>query len=225
MKDLRDLKDLMMHGVQHIRLPILSGSCDPLSLTILPARALSFSRFLSLSLSLSLSFSRSFSLGISLPRAQSLVLSLTIERMQTGIGHAVAPHLGTERGLDAPASTGAPPTHRNPPLTGLRPARPGQAHLGMTLEPLLGFTALHRADISWNTSSELCTSAYCLAHPFPIVPSYPHVCSAMVGVPPSSPPTLTYVVPCSEFPIVPSFLHVWSAMVGVPNRLLSPSYM
>ena len=37
---------------------------------------------------------------------------------------------------------------------GPRPARPGRARLGMTLEPLLGSTALHRADVSWNTSSE-----------------------------------------------------------------------
>jgi len=30
----------------------------------------------------------------------------------------------------------------------LRPARPGRARLGMTLEPLLGSTALYRADVS-----------------------------------------------------------------------------
>ena len=35
------------------------------------------------------------------------------------------------------------------------PARPRRARLGMTLEPLLGSTALYRADVSWNTSSEL----------------------------------------------------------------------
>ena len=44
-------------------------------------------------------------------------------------------------------------------LWGRRPARPGRAGLGMTLEPLLGFTALDRADVSWNTSSELSTPA------------------------------------------------------------------
>ena len=30
-----------------------------------------------------------------------------------------------------------------------------RARLGMTLEPLLGSTAPNRADVSWNTSSEL----------------------------------------------------------------------
>jgi hypothetical protein len=35
------------------------------------------------------------------------------------------------------------------------PARPGRARLGMTLEPLLCSTALDRADVSWNTSSEV----------------------------------------------------------------------
>ena len=40
-------------------------------------------------------------------------------------------------------------------LRGLRPTRPGRARLGMTLEPLLGSTALYRADVSWNTSSLL----------------------------------------------------------------------
>ena len=33
-------------------------------------------------------------------------------------------------------------------LRGLRPARPGRARLGMTLEPSLGTTALYRADVS-----------------------------------------------------------------------------
>ena len=32
---------------------------------------------------------------------------------------------------------------------------PGRARLGMTLEPLIGSTALYREDVSWNTSSEL----------------------------------------------------------------------
>ena len=40
-------------------------------------------------------------------------------------------------------------------IRGCRPARPGRARLGMTLEPLLGSTALYRADTSWDTSSRL----------------------------------------------------------------------
>ena len=58
---------------------------------------------------------------------------------------------------------------------------------------------------------------------FSIIPSFPHTCSAMVGVPrrpflhsyvqchglslPSSPPTLIYAVPWPEFHILPSSLH------------------
>ena len=41
------------------------------------------------------------------------------------------------------------------------PARPGRARLGMMLEPLLGSTALYRADVSWNTSSELSDMESC----------------------------------------------------------------
>jgi hypothetical protein len=33
--------------------------------------------------------------------------------------------------------------------------KPGRGHPGMMLRPLLGSTALHRADVSWHTSSEL----------------------------------------------------------------------
>ena len=40
-------------------------------------------------------------------------------------------------------------------IRGLRQARQGRARLRMTLEPLLGSAALYRADVSWNTSSEL----------------------------------------------------------------------
>ena len=42
---------------------------------------------------------------------------------------------------------------------------------------------------------------------------------------PSCPPTLTYVVPCSEFPIVPPYPHMCGATVRVLHRLLLPSYV
>ena len=48
---------------------------------------------------------------------------------------------------------------------GLMPARPGRAHLGTTLEPLLGSTAPDRADVSWNTSSELSAGPFCETSP------------------------------------------------------------
>ena len=63
-----------------------------------------------------------------------------------------------DSGLDFQVKTHKPfklPPFRSEAVCGLRPARPGRSRLEMTLPPLLGATALHRADVSWKSSSEL----------------------------------------------------------------------